>query len=64
MQVEYEIYDSGSNVKEPVSFKSLSKPLCIDRFVKNSFGSFQSTTFIGTGTFNFHELIAQHPFFS
>lgn len=64
MQLWYEIYEPRSNIKESVSFKSLSRPLRIDLFVKNSFGRFQNTTFIGTGTFNFHERIVQHPYFS
>ena len=44
-------------VKDKTCFKSLDNPSCIDLFITNSYQSFQNTTTVCTGLYDFHKMV-------
>ena len=49
--------NSKNIAKEPICFKSLSKPICIDLLITNSSSNFQNTKAILTGSSDFRKMV-------
>ena len=52
-----DLYDLRNLVKEPICFKSVKNPSCVDLFLTNSNRSFQYTLAISTGISDVHKMI-------
>ena len=56
MQIFCDTYNLKSLVKEPICFKNVEKPSCIDLILTNTIKSFQNICVLETGLSDFHKL--------